>query len=87
MYIHIGAGCVVRDCEIIGCFDMDGKVDSSVTKEFLKAAEKAKKTRSAGGDLPRAFVLCDNGIIFTHISSLAVCGRANGKAGETKPQD
>ena len=41
MYIHIGAGYNVRDKQIIGCFDMDGKWDSAVTKEFLKNAEKS----------------------------------------------
>ena len=75
MYIHIGAGYVVRENEIIGCFDMDGKWDSPTTKEFLKGCEKSKKTVSAGDDLPRTFVLTDKNVIFTHISTSAVVGR------------
>lgn len=75
MYIHIGSGKAVRDCEIIGCFDMDGKWDSEVTKDFLKNAEKKRITESAGDDLPRTFVVTDSGVIFTHISSAAICTR------------
>ena len=75
MYIHIGGGRAVRDKEIIGCFDMDGKWDSDTTKAFLKSAEKSGKTETAGDDLPRTFVVTDDGVIFTHISSVAVVSR------------
>lgn len=75
MYIHIGAGYVVREQEMIGCFDMDGRHDSEVNKEFLKAAERSGRTVSAGDDLPRTFVLTDSRVIFTHISTAAVCER------------
>ncbi len=75
MYIHIGNGRAVRDSEIIGCFDMDGKWDSDTTKDFLRNAEKNGRTESVGEDLPRTFVLTDGGVIFTHISSVAISGR------------
>ena len=75
MYLHIGAGKLVRDREIIGCFDMDGHADSAVNREFLKSAEKRGITSSAGSDLPRTFVLTDGEVIFTHISTAAVVGR------------
>ena len=77
MYLHIGAGRLVRDKDIIGCFDMDGHADSAVNREFLKAAERRGITSSAGEDLPRTFILTDAKIILTHISTAAVVGRAN----------
>ncbi len=77
MYLHIGAGRLVRDKDIIGCFDMDGHADSAVNREFLKAAERRGITSSAGEDLPRTFILTDGKIILTHISTAAVVGRAN----------
>ena len=80
MYLHIGAGRLVREREIIGCFDMDGHADSPVNREFLKAAERSGNTSSAGDDLPRTFVVTDGGVIFTHISTAAVVGRAEGQA-------
>ena len=76
MLIHIGAGSVVRSRDIIGIFDMDGKWDSTVTRDFLKRMERAGQTEAAGDDLPRAFVLTDGGVVFTHISSQAVRARA-----------
>ena len=77
MYLHIGAGRLVRDKDIIGCFDMDGHADSAVNREFLKTAERRGITSSAGEDLPRTFILTDAKIILTHISTAAVVGRAN----------
>ncbi len=77
MYIHLGAGKMARDKNIIGCFDMDGKWDSDVTKEFLKKAEREGKTFTAGEDLPRTFVLTDDEVVFTHISTIAIEARAN----------
>ena len=75
MYLHIGAGRLLRDREILGCFDMDGRADSPVNRAFLKEAEKKGATSSAGDDLPRTFILTDRGVVFTHISTAAVVGR------------
>ncbi|MBR4203904.1 MAG: DUF370 domain-containing protein [Clostridia bacterium] len=75
MILHIGAGRLVRDRDILGCFDMDGHTDSAVNRAFLKNAEKQGRTESAGDDLPRSFVLTDEGVIFTHISTTAIIGR------------
>ncbi|MBE6598128.1 MAG: DUF370 domain-containing protein [Ruminococcaceae bacterium] len=87
MLIHIGAGYLVKEENIIGYFDMDGKVDSAVTKEFLKKMEKSGCCDTAGTDLPRSFVLTaeknrsakkktekrsDDKVIFTHISTQAL---------------
>lgn len=75
MYIHAGAGKIVRSDEIIGVFDMDGHTDSEVNRNFLKKAEKAGGTVSAGSDLPRSFIVTSGGVIFTHISVSAVATR------------
>ena len=75
MYIHIGGGRVVRDREIIGCFDMDGRVRAEITMEFLKSAERRRINSSADNDLPRAFVLTEDEVIFTHISTSAIKNR------------
>lgn len=79
MFIHIGAGSVVRDKSIIGFFDMDGKWDSEITKDFLKRYDKVGKTVSAGDDLPRSFVLTDDRLVFTHISTSALRSRVEGE--------
>ena len=87
MLKHIGAGYLVREEDIVGYFDLDGKVDAAVTKEFLKNAEKLGRCDIAGEDLPRSFVLAskkkssvrsgnergsEEKVIFTHISTQAL---------------
>lgn len=79
MILHIGGGRLVRSRDILGVFDMDGRADSQVNREFLKSAEKRGATSSAGEDLPRTFVLTDEEVIFTHISTNAIVGRAEEK--------
>ncbi len=76
MYIHIGAGRVLRDGEILGVFDMDGHEDSAVNREFLKLASKKGEIFSAGEDLPRSFILTDSGVVLSHISSAGIAGRS-----------
>ncbi len=76
MYIHAGADRVIRDKEIIGFFDIDGKNYSGINNEFLKKSEKKGKVMIAGDDLPRTFILKDNSeIILTHISTAALAAR------------
>ena len=79
MFIHIGAGSLIRGRDVIGFFDMDGKWDSDVTKDFLKRCERDGRTVSAGDDLPRSFVLTDDRLVFTHISTSALKSRAEGE--------
>ena len=40
MYLHAGAGTVVRGEDIIGIFDLDGKITTADTADFLRRAEK-----------------------------------------------
>lgn len=75
MYIHAGAGRIIRGQDIIGVFDMDGHTDSEINRDFLKKAEKRGDNASAGDDLPRCFIVTDRGVIFTHISVSAVTKR------------
>lgn len=76
MFIHIGAGSLIRGRDVIGFFDMDGKWDSQITKDFLKRYDRGGRTLTAGDDLPRSFVLTDSGVVFTHISTSALKSRA-----------
>ena len=76
MFIHIGAGSLLRSRDILGFFDMDGKWNSEITKDFLKRCDRDGKTVTAGDDLPRSFVLTDSGVVFTHISTSALKSRS-----------
>ncbi len=57
MYVHIGSDRIVRLCDIVGIFDLDGEITTEDTGEFLKGADAAGITSLAGDDLPRSFVV------------------------------
>lgn len=56
-YLHAGAGVIVREADIIGIFDLDGKITTADTADFLRRAERDGKTETAGDDLPKCFLL------------------------------
>lgn len=57
MYLHLGADVIVRKSEIVGIFELDGKITPPLTAEFLKDAEKNGRAESVGFDLPKSFVI------------------------------
>ena len=61
MYLHIGQSTVLNDRDIIGVFDLDNASSSRITRDFLKKAEEAGELESLGGDIPKSFVLCEDG--------------------------
>ena len=77
MYLHVGTGKIVRKKEIIGIFDLDKTTISPITKNFLSQSEKNGKVCSVNNDIPRSFVLTENGMIYiSHISSQAITERS-----------
>ena len=80
MYIHIGSHRTVKRSSVIGFFDLDGDVTPKVTADFLRRAEEAGIVDSAGTDIPRSFVLCEDKegerVILSHISSKTLRERA-----------
>ena len=55
-YLHIGGQYVVLRSSVAGIFDID-----NTTREMLAAAEKNGEVINAAEDLPRSFVLCEEG--------------------------
>ena len=75
MYLHIGNNKNVRYTEIIGIFDIDNTTVSETTKRFLSEAQKKGKTVSICDDVPRSFVLTDENVYISQISSVSLTGR------------
>ena len=76
MYLHIGSSHTLRRREIVGIFDLDTASVSAVTKEFLKKAENEKRTVTATEDLPKSFLVTEDGkVYFSQISSGTLNGR------------
>ena len=57
MYLYLGAEKIVKKSDVVGIFELDGKLTTPVTGEFLKAAQRNGLVESAGEDLPKSFVI------------------------------
>ena len=87
MFLHVGAGVIVRGEDLIGIFDLDGKITTPDTADFLRRAERAKETSLAGDDLPKCFVLVSpkksakQKVIFSQISAGVLANRGDSLTG------
>ena len=61
MYLHLGEETVVRDKNIIGIFDLEITSQSKITRSFLAAQENDKNVVNVSEELPRSFVVCNDG--------------------------
>ncbi len=85
MYLHAGAGVILREKDIIGIFDLDGKMTTPDTAAFLRRAEKSGITEMAGEDLPKCFIVAASSttekVIFSHISAKVLAARGDDLTG------
>ena len=80
MILHIGNGKTVHQRDIIGIFDMDNASWAYKTREFLDMAEEEGRVIWVCDDLPRSFVVTDNGsenwqVYISQLSSATLQGR------------
>ena len=81
MYLHLGQSTVVPYRDGVGIVDMDNASWAFKTREFLELAEQEGRVIWLCDDLPRSFVVTDNGsenwqVYVTQLSSAALQGRA-----------
>lgn len=70
MYLHIGNGESIKKESVIGIFDLDTATVSGITKKFISEKQKKGKVEYTDYDLPRAFIVCDDGSVkLSRISS------------------
>lgn len=58
MYLYLGQSVSIPQSSILGIFDLDNTTWSFRTRRFLERAEEQGQVCSAGEDLPRSFLLC-----------------------------
>ena len=76
MYLHAGRDTVIREKKIVAVFDLDWASQNKDTLEFLRRAEKEGRIINVTDELPKAFILTDDGkIYFTQLSSQTLIGR------------
>ena len=61
MYLSIGGGFVVRRRDIVAVFDMDNATYSRISRDALSLAEKRGEVINAAEDIPRPFIVCEEG--------------------------
>ena len=72
MYLHIGNGKSVKKRDIIGIFDLDTATVSKTGKDFINRKEKDGLLEYDDFDLPRSFVVTNNGRVM--LSRISVQG-------------
>ena len=76
MYLHAGRDTVIRTRKIVAFFDLDQASQNKDTLEFLKRAQKEGRVINVTDELPKAFILTDDGKVYlTQISSQTITGR------------
>ena len=60
-YLHLGKGTVVNTAGIVGIFDLDITSQSHLTRRFLREAEQRGWVVNAAEDIPKTFVLFQEG--------------------------
>ena len=80
MYLHIGQNIVLPEAAIIGIFDLDNTTGSRITRKFLSEAEKAGRVAGVSDELPKSFVVCEDGgrmdIYLSQLSSATLMKRS-----------
>ena len=61
MYLHIGNGISVKKKNIIGIFDLDTSTVSKTGKDFINKMERSGLLEYNEFDLPRSFLLIEEG--------------------------
>ncbi len=61
MYLHLGNETVIKTNDIIGIFDLDTSTVSKHTRDYLSKCEKNKEAITVSFELPKSFILCDDG--------------------------
>jgi len=81
MYLHLGNDIIIKKSEIVGIFELDGKITTGETKNFLRRSQNEGKLESAGYDLPKSFVITKNEkgekVYFSHISVASLIKRCD----------
>ena len=77
MYLHLGEETAVLCDEVIGIFDIENTSVSRTTREFLAKAANDGETVTVSYDMPKAFVLCDDLLYITQVSSQTLKKRAD----------
>ena len=71
----------MKKSDIVGIFELDGKLTTKETGVFLKEAQKSGRLLSAGEDLPKSYVIVNgekgDTVYLSHISVTSLIKRCD----------
>ena len=63
---------VVPEASVVGIFDLDNTTGAHITRRFLSHAEREGRIVNVSDDLPRSFVVCnEGGVTDVYLSQLS----------------
>jgi hypothetical protein len=69
MYVDIGGDILINEKDIVGLFDLDNTTTNKYTNKFLVNKEKYGKLFDYSHDIPKSFLLLQDGsVIFIEYS-------------------
>lgn len=80
MYLHLGKNVVVTQESILAVFDLDNSSQSHLTRDYLARAEKSGRVVNVSDELPKSFVVCEEGrgqvVYLSQLSSATLLKRS-----------
>ena len=76
-YLHLGSDLNVHGCDVIGIFDIERLTVNKSVNEYLKKCQKSGEIYYVSLDLPKSFVVSDDRVYVTNVSTLTLkkrCG-------------
>ena len=85
MYLHLDTNTVIRTREIVAILDIENSSVSKITREFFAAAQgRGEIIYLSGTELPKSFLLCENGgerwVYVSHLAPSTLRRRAENTA-------
>lgn len=76
MYVRLENQIILKTERIVGVFDLDTATVSRHTRKFLAKEEKNKKVITLTTDLPKSFIVMNDGKIYlTQLSTATIAKR------------
>ncbi len=79
MYLNISEKNAVSTKNIIGIFDMDLTTISKKTRDFLNSEQKKGRILESLNELPRSFILAEEGVYLSPVNTVTLKRRLEEK--------
>ena len=76
VFIHVGNGCILKNKDIIGVFDLDNATIMKTSREFINSEEKKGRIESVFEDIPRSFVVSNDKTYLSSLNTVSIIRRS-----------